>query len=305
MYMNDFMAGIDKHEIGMTLWENVDEPKAVLQVFHGMAEHIKRYDAFARYLNFLGLIVVGHDHRGHGDSKRVNLPYGYLGESGFDKVVEEGHMVTSYIKKKYPGLPIVLFAHSFGSFVAQKYICRYGQDIQALILSGSAMKKGIDIHLAYGIAKAQVMVYDDHKPGKLLDKLSFGAFNKRINNPKTAFDWLSSDPGSVDKYIKDPRCGQVSPLNFYSEFLGGLKGLYKTQALEAVPKNLPLLIVSGQDDPVGGYGKSLHKLRAMYNDLGLVDVTLNLYDGGRHELLNEVKAQEVFEDLGRWILSKI
>lgn len=305
MVQEIMLPGLDGYQLSVKIWDDVSSPKGVVQLFHGMAEHIKRYEHLAEFLNSKGLIVIGHDHRGHGDSKKDRKPLGYIGENGFRSVVEEGHMVTKYIKSNYHDLKIFLFAHSFGSFVAQSYICKYGDSIDGLILSGSAKKQGMDIHLGYGLGKLQRMLSNDMKPGKLLDKLSFTTFNKKIKPRRTQFDWLSTDEKAVDKYIDDPLSGYLAPLNFFVELSLGLINLYKKETLLSVPKSLPIFIVSGNDDPVGNYGKSLLALEEMYKSISISNVTLKLYDGCRHELINEKIYKDVFKDINEWIDNNI
>jgi alpha-beta hydrolase superfamily lysophospholipase len=297
MFDQKILEGMDKHEISMKLWTEVENPKGVVQIFHGMAEHIKRYDDFARFLNKNHYIVVGHDHRGHGDSVSESEILGYLGQSGFSNVLEDGYLVSKYIKTNYPNLPIYLFAHSFGSFIAQAYITKYGHELSGLILSGSAKKAGPLIDVALKLGQLQTLFVKDSKKAKFLDKLSFLGYNKKIQSPQTPFDWLSRDESQVKKYIDDPLCGFICTINFFKESSIGLKELYDMNQLKNIPKDLSIFILSGSDDPVGEYSKSVMSLRDQYKALNLSSVEMKLYKGGRHEMLNEINRLEVYEDV--------
>jgi len=297
------ITGYDGYMLSLRTWDQVEAPRGVVQLFHGMAEHISRYDEFARYLNKEGYVVVGHDHRGHGHSKKSDLPLGYLGPDGFNRVVDEGFLVTDHIKKKYPGKKLYLFAHSFGSFVGQKYACRYGDHLDGMILSGSAMKQGLDISLGRHLGNFHKILFTDKKPARFLDKVSFMTFNNKFKPARTDFDWLSTDSAQVDKYIGDPLCGYLCPINFFVELARGLSDLYNKKDLAKLPKTLPILMIAGQDDPVSNYGKTLEKLKDLYQDLGLERVDLTLYQGCRHELVNETIKGQVFERVGKWLKS--
>ena len=301
MFDQMVLQGINKHEISVKLWSKVENPKGVVQLFHGMAEHIKRYDDFATFLNNHGYVVIGHDHRGHGDSVSGNETLGYLGESGFSKVLEEGYMVTQYIKSRYPGAPLYLFAHSFGSFIGQDYITKYGHELSGVILSGSAKKSGPLIEIALKLAQFQTLLFKESKKAKFLDNLSFLGYNKNIDNPQTPFDWLSRDENQVNKYIQDPLCGFLCTINFYKESSKGLKTLYVADKLNKIPKNLPIFILSGSDDPVGEYSKSVKALRDQYIDLDMKNIQMKIYQGGRHEMINEINRQEVYKDVLEFI----
>ena len=297
MFDQMVLQGINKHEISVKLWSKVENPKGVVQLFHGMAEHIKRYDDFATFLNNHGYVVIGHDHRGHGDSVSGNETLGYLGESGFSKVLEEGYMVTQYIKSRYPGAPLYLFAHSFGSFIGQDYITKYGHELSGVILSGSAKKSGPLIDIALKLAQFQTLLFKESKKAKFLDNLSFLGYNKNIDNPQTPFDWLSRDENQVNKYIQDPLCGFLCTINFFKELSKGLKRLYDANKLNKIPKKLPIFILSGSDDPVGEYSKSVKALRDQYIYLDMKNIQMKIYQGGRHEMINEINRQEVYKDV--------
>lgn len=299
-----FIKGFLGSNIFLRVWDQLDNPKGLVQIFHGMAEHSKRYENFANFLNEKGYIVYANDHRGHGNSIFPNKPLAYIGQDGFNKIVEDENIISDYIRKKHKGLPLYIFAHSFGSFIGQEYIIKNSHKIDGIILSGSAKQDGLDIKAASLLAAIQNKLIDNEKPAKLIDKLSFGSYNDGIQDQRTKFDWLSRDKEEVDKYIADPLSGYISPINFYYNFFKGLRGLYKKDRLNSIDKKLPILVLSGDKDPVGKYGKSVKNLYDQYRDLDIRDTSLKLYEGGRHELLNEINKEEVYDYIYQWIKTR-
>ncbi|MHB8064391.1 MAG: alpha/beta hydrolase, partial [Ruminiclostridium sp.] len=295
----------DSHVISVYCWDRVENPRAVLQIFHGMAEHAGRYERFAKYLNTQGIVVIGNDHRGHGKTSQFNGKPGVIGQNGFYNIVEDEFMLTKMLKEKYPNTPIYVLAHSFGSFVGQEYITNYGSEIDGLILSGSAAQTGAEFKFAKILASIQAKLFGEEKEAKLLEKLSFGGYNKKIYNPSSGFDWISRDTEEVKKYDDDPFCGFTCSIGFYYYFTAGLINLYKKDKLAKIPKTLPIYIISGQDDPVGQYGQSVKKLYDIYQALGLSDLNVKLYQGSRHELLNELNRDEVTQDILKWINERL
>lgn len=295
----------DGHNISVYSWNEVEEPEAVLQIFHGMAEHAERYNRLARFLNSKGIIVIGNDHRGHGKTAQHNGKIGVIGKNGFYKIVEDEYMLTKQIKQQYDGIPVFILGHSFGSFVGQEYITRYGSEIAGIILSGTAAQVGAEVRLGKYLASIKARLTGEEKPARLIEILSFGTYNKRIVKPKTLFDWLSRDEAEVRKYIDDEYCGFTCSAGFYYYFLDAMLNLYKESKLGGIPKNLPVYILAGREDPVGGYGKKTEKLYDILRDLGLADLNMKLYKEARHEILNDINRQEVSEDILVWIKSHL
>jgi len=299
--LNINLTAKDNHVISVYCWDKVENPRAVLQIFHGMAEHAGRYDRLAKYLNTQGFVVFGDDHRGHGKTSQLNGKTGVIGKNGFYNIVEDEFMITKLLKQKYPNTPIYVLAHSFGSFIGQEYITKYGNQINGLILSGSAAQTGAEFRFAKILASFQVKLFGEEREAKFLDKLGFGSYNKRIANPSTGFDWLSCDTAEVKKYIDDKYCGFICSTGFYYYFTDGLLNLYKKEKMDKIPKTLPIYIIAGQQDPVGQYGQRVKKLYDIYKAIGVSDVEIKLYQGSRHEILNEVNRDEVTEDILKWI----
>ena len=288
-------------------WLPTEGPKAIFQIVHGMAEHGERYEEFAAYLCKKGFAVLVDDHIGHGKSINNDKDLGYFGErNGWNSFVEDEKALTELIKNEYPELPIVFFGHSMGSFIAREYIRRYGTDerIKAAIFCGSSGKNPaapIAVHLAGAIAKAK----GSRHRSKFIDKVAFGTYNNKIANPKTSFDWLTTDSGLVDKYIADKYCGFLFTAAGYKDLFTILSKVSGKDWYKEVDNNIPILLTAGEEDPVGLYGKGIKQI---YNDLteaGKKDVTLKLYPGMRHEILNEIGRPQVYEDIAAWSLSKI
>lgn len=288
-------------------WLPSDGAKAIIQIAHGMAEHGERYEEFAAYLCCKGFAVLVDDHVGHGKSVKSDNDLGYFGENGgWDAFVEDERSLTELIKAELSDLPIVFFGHSMGSFIAREYIRRYGNDerIKAAIFCGTSGKNpasAIAITLAGAIAKAK----GSRHRSKFIDKIAFGAYNKKIPDAKTSFDWLSTDSAIVEKYIADKYCGYLFTAVGYRDLFTILDRVSGKDWYSGVNKDIPVLLTSGEEDPVGLYGKGI---KQVYNDLKLADqkdVTLKLYPGMRHEILNEVDRAQVYQDIAAWTLSKI
>ncbi|MBK5240434.1 alpha/beta hydrolase [Clostridium sp.] len=290
-------------EIFVYRWlPNVEvQVKGIVQIAHGMAETAARYQGFARALTNDGFIVYANDHRGHGKTAGTIEKLGELGKDGFNSMVENMHGLNKIIKEENPNLPILLFGHSMGSFLTQRYICLYGSELKGAILSGSCGKQGVIIDIARLIAKGEIRKIGRSGKSNKLDKLSFGSYNNSFKPNRTAFDWLSRDNKEVDKYINDPFCGTVFTAGFFYDFLGGIKSIADNTQITKVPKGLPIYIISGEKDPVGKNGKGVLKLFNTYKEHGIVDLTYKLYKDGRHEILNEINKEEVILDIIKWL----
>ncbi|MEH7331130.1 lysophospholipase [Neobacillus drentensis] len=294
----------DGVEIFAKKWAAKSEirPKAIVQIAHGMAEHIDRYDAFAKELMSHDFIVYGNDHRGHGETAKLNNMSGYFAdEQGFKKVVEDMHALTMIIEKEFPGFPIILFGHSMGSFLSRRYIQLYGNRLAGVILSGTGGDPGIMGTIGKWIASREIKRKGAHSPSPLLNNLTFGSYNKNFKPTRTEFDWLSREKREVDKYIKDPMCGGIFSAGFFYDLLEGIAIINKRENLSMIPANLPIFLISGAKDPVGNNSKGPLKTYNAYKQVGIEEVSYKLYEDARHELLNETNREEVQADIIRWI----
>lgn len=276
--------------------------KGIVQISHGMAETAERYKRFAKVLTDNGYIVYIHDHRGHGKTAGEVENIGYLADNdGFNWLVKDLYTLTKIIKEENPHLPIFLFGHSMGSFAAQKYIMFHGNEINGLVLSGSNGKQGFLLTIGNYLAKRKAKKYGPRFKSKKINDLTFGSYNKSFEPTRTEFDWLSRDEKEVDKYIEDPYCGTIFTVGFYYDFTLGLKEIENKENINLVPKDLPIYIFSGDMDPVGKFGKGVMNLYNRYKKHGVKDLSLKLYKGGRHEMLNEINRDEVMDDVVKWL----
>ena len=296
-----FQTMSDGASLAVYTWLPEQQPKAVLHIVHGMAEHALRYDDFAKTACKRGFAVVASDHRGHGKTGSKSGLMGYLADGdGFRRVVEDQKEINAEIQKQYPALPAIIIGHSFGSFVTQEYIERYGTTVKAAVLIGSAGPNP-SVSVASLLASLNCVFKGRKSVAKFMNALVFGSYNNKIKNPHTAFDWLSRDATEVKKYIDDEYCGFVCTAGFFQDFIRGLKRLHTQEALKGIPADLPVLITAGSEDPVSNGGKTLKNLYRIYQDIGMQDVTLKLYENGRHEILNETNKEEVKADILGWI----
>ena len=279
-------------------WEDVKEPIGVVQIIHGMAEHIQRYDFFAEFLNYNGFIVVGMDTRGHGRTAVEGLGLGVVtrGDSFADTVADQIDL-AKHLKEKY-NLPLCLFGHSFGSFLSQSVIQRASDLLEGVILCGSAKQKGLDISVGRIVSKLQCAILGKDKPAKFITKVAFGGFDKKFAYDKMQNAWVCSNLDSVKKYNEDEWSGATASIGFFRSLFNGVKDLYEECNLDCIRKELKIFIISGDKDPVGGYGVKVQKLYDTYVDSGIKDVTIKLYPEKRHELLNEdIRDQVMFDAL--------
>lgn len=286
------------HSIEVYLWAPQGTPTAAIQIFHGLGEHSARYARFAQVALDRGYAVCAHDHRGHGPGAK-RLGY-FAPDSGWDLLVSDGHRVADYLKKKYPRSPVVLLGHSMGSYIAQSYAMQHGNELAALILSGSTWPARLQLRILRLLARILLLRHGKDGSSALLDGVGFGAFNKQFEPGRTELDWLSRDPVEVDAYIGDPLCGGPYTVGLWIDLLGGLLEISTDDAIRRIPSNLPLLICGGSEDPVGGM-TGMNKLSAHYQDTGHSQLSTRIYDGGRHEMLNETNRDEFTDDLLRWI----
>ena len=303
----------DGHEIQTFIWPNKNA-KAWVHIFHGMAEHAKRYDRFAKALVAQGFAVVAHNHRGHGTSNTTVLGQ-FAEQDGWQKVLKDLEAVRADICDNPPQtieqhsdhpinqtkLPYYILGHSMGSFIAQSYLVGNAREIDGVILSASNFQNVFMSHAGKQVANIEAIRLGSDKPSKLLQFLSFGSFNNHFKPTRTEYDWLSRDTKEVDKYVDDSLCGFACSISLWQDFLDALAQLFIKGSLGKVQKNLPILIIGGDKDPVGLMGKGLTKLAQSYQEAGQQKVTFKVYPDARHELLNETNRPEILEDIFTWL----
>ena len=282
------------------------QPRAVIQIAHGIAEHINRYDNFAAFLADNGFVVVGNDHLGHGKSIQSPEEQGIFAEAdGWNRVVEDMDRLHDLMRSEYPGLPYIFFGHSMGSFLTRTYLIRHPDQYDAAIISGTGHQAKPLVFAGNAAAGLMVKMKGPRADGQALNDMAFGSYCKKIPDPRTPFDWLSRDPAQVDKYIADPLCGFVAKVSLYRDMMQGVKFITNQQNINAMSKEQPIYFMSGQDDPVGDYGVGVDKAYKAFCRAGLKDVTIRLYPGGRHEMLNEINKADVYRDILNWLNSKL
>lgn len=296
-----------KHKLHAIRWiPESSKPVCIVQIIHGMAEYIDRYDEFARFLAGKGILVVGDDHLGHGKSVQIGEPYGYFcKEDAATVLVRDEHRLKKLTQELYPGVPYIIFGHSMGAFIARNYLLRYGTGIQGAVICGTGMKTKATLAAGKAVAALQRLFCGDQHVSRLLDKLAFGAYNKRVKNPETSFDWISRNRENVQRYMADPLCGFTFTVNGFRTMFDLIGNLLEQEELARMPKELPVFFIAGEADPVGDYGESVKKVCQSFQELGMEKVQLKLYPEERHEILNEEARQEIYMDVYRWILQRI
>ncbi len=291
----------DSHVLYYHVWQPEGQIKAILHIQHGMAEHSARYDDFAKYLNTKGIKVYAQDHRGHGYTGEKEL-LGFFAEvNGWDKVLSDAKELSTKISKDNPGVPLFLMGHSMGSFIARALTANYSQLYSASIIMGTGASPGIKGRIGKSLAKNSIKKNGAHFLNQKLNDMSFGSYNDKFDPKGSAFQWLSRDEKEVEKYEKDPWCGFVCTSSFYLDLLNGIFMANNLNLAKKIPQNYPLLLISGSNDPVGGYGKGVKKVKAFYEKAGLKNITLNLIDGARHEVLNELDKKTTYEYISNWL----
>ena len=302
-----FLSSDKRTQLHGMLWDVQEVPvRAVLQICHGVAEHIARYDKFARALNERGIVVAGHDHLGHGKS----LPEGdtpvYSGEGNtWDTVVDDIYVLHQRLRQRYPDVPLCIMGHSMGSFLTRTYLIRYPGTVKAAVIMGTGWQSRAAINGGLALANAIAAVSGESTTSDVVTELAFGGYNKLFAPNRTKVDWLSADEENVDAYIADPMCGADATVGLFRQMLHGIRFNQRMSHLRRMDREVPVLFVSGDKDPVGGCGKGVVQTYEAFKVAGMRDCTLKLYPELRHEILNErAYAGEITEDIASWLLRK-
>lgn len=276
------------------------EPRGVIQIAHGMAEHAGRYSHLAEKLTGQGFAVLANDHQGHGQTD-PDHPGFISGENGFEKMVDNIADVKKTVEKRFPGLPRFLFGHSMGSFLLQRHLQRAEDQPVGVIYSGSNGRPPGFIRIGILFSKFLMKMFGPDAKSPLLNKLSFGAFNKPFEPARTEFDWLSRDESEVDQYIKDPKCGFICSTSFYHDLFRGLVDLHRYTPFTGYTGDAQIFIQSGSQDPVSEMGKGIDRLKQSIMLSGSANPEIKLYEGARHEIYHETNREEVIGDLLDWL----
>ena len=280
--------------------------RGIVQIAHGIAEHVERYDAFAQFLAGKGFLVVANDHLGHGQSISSQEDLGFFGETGgWNLAVSDMHKLFEITHEKHSGLPYFLFGHSMGSFLARTYIIRYPDDLAGAVICGTGQQSGLIVAGGKMMGGMECRKHGPRYKSEKLNAMAFGSYNKGYAEKLTDYDWLSRDPAVVDRYIADPLCGFIPSAGLFTDMMCGLQFIGKAANLTAMKKTLPVLLIAGDKDPVGENGKGVRRVYEMFRKAGMQDVTMKLYPDCRHEILNELNKDEVMSDVDTWLESKL
>lgn len=301
-----FNSSTGKNKIHARMCVPDAEPRAIVQIIHGIAEYIDRYDEFMSFLADNGIIAVGTDHLGHGKSIESEEQTGFFAyDNGWDYAVRDEEVLRLAMHENYPELPIIVFGHSMGSFMARTLLIRYPDAFNAAIISGTGNQGAALVNGGLFMGNLVTGLKGAHHYSKFLNNLAFGNYNKMYDNPKTEYDWLSRDEANVQKYIDDPLCGFIPSCSLFRDMMTGVKFITNKKNLTAMNKDMPVYFMSGDMDPVGECGKGVQKAYNNFLEAGMKDVSIKLYPGGRHEMLNEINKDEVYTDILTWLGSKI
>ena len=281
------------------------EVRGIVQISHGMCEYFTRYTSFAKYLCSLGFIVCGNDHLGHGSSVPPSGALGFFGHhDGWNVLVEDVHSLTQIMKNRWPNLPYFLLGHSMGSMISRIYLSRFGDQIDGCILSGSPSANpmaGFGIQLANSVVHCHGPMYRS----VLLSNLVFKHYTSRIEDCQSSFDWLTRNHSVVALYQSDTKCNFIFTASGFRDLFTLVHNCNRLNTIRNTPRTLPILFVSGSADPVGNYGNGVKKIVAAYRASGCKNITSILYKDARHEVLNEINQDEVYNDINQWLSMQV
>lgn len=295
-----WLTASDGASLHVNRWSGDAQPRAVVMVAHGMAEHGGRYARLGQALVAAGLELYVHDQRGHGRTAQHGILGLYAEHDGWSKVIGDLASLNHHIRQQHPQAPIFLLGHSMGSYIGQAYLMQHSCSLQGAILSGSNYQPVSLYRSGALVARLERWRQGANGRSALIEFLSFGSFNKAFKPNRTAFDWLSRDPDEVDKYVNDPLCGFRCTNQLWLDLLGGLQNITPVKHLAQIDPDLPLLVVGGARDPVSD-GRRLDDLARALREAGIKDVQLKIYPDARHELLNETNRDEVTAHLLDWL----
>ena len=290
-----------KGQIHYCRWMPEGEIKGILQIIHGIAEFVERYDDFANYLNAQGYLVVAEDHMGHGQSIEGGSTQGFF-HGGWFAAVNDSLKLMKDTMAQYPGIPYVLFGHSMGSFMARTILARYPDcGIDAAVICGTGWLPRAPLPLLIRTVEGICRKTGEENVSEKLQSMVFGGYNKEIEEPRTPCDWLTRDEAIVDEYVAHPLCGFTPACGLLRDMMKGIYYIEQDKNLKNMKKHLPVLFIAGEEDPVGPYGKGVERAAKEFKKAGMINVSCKLYPECRHEILNELNKQEVYEDLVNWM----
>lgn len=297
-----FKSSDGKTDIHAVEWVPEGEPKAILQLCHGMAEYIERYHDFAEFLTRHGFYVIGHDHLGHGKTVTNSKRLGYFHEEkGNEYVLEDIHRVRKLTEEKYPHVPYFIMGHSMGSFLVRQYLGAYRHNFAGAIIMGTGDQPNLLLGAGQFICKLIAKCKGWDYRSKLVHGMAAGGYNKRFQKETDTSGWLSRNPETARKYGNDPLCGYMFTVNGYYHMFRGMLKMNKQEKAGKIVLSLPIFFVAGYEDPVGDFGKGVEKVYERYQDRGMRALQIKLYDDARHEILNDYCKEQVYGDLLAWL----
>lgn len=276
-------------------------PAAIVQLVHGMAEHIDRYADFARFLTEAGIGVCAENHIGHGATAPTAEELGHMPPDGKRILIADVHALRTSVQETYAGVPYFLFGHSMGSFITRAYLARHGAGLAGAVICGTGNQPLALSRAGHALAMLLCHLKGADYRSPLLDSMGAGGFARAIENPRTSLDWISVDPAVVDAYLADEMCGQMFSVGAYATLTSLTGEVVTLECARRVPPQLPLLFIAGAQDPVGDCGKGVKAAADLARKAGSRDVRLTLYEGMRHEILNEPEKARVYQDVLAWL----
>ena len=302
MSESTFLSSDGKTQLYYRVYLPEDEAVGIVQLVHGIAEHISRYDDFANFLADHGYIVAGHDQLGHGMSSLNESTLGFFSEKdGWEKAVEDIHTLHNIVAERFPGKPYIIFGHSMGSFLARTYLIQYKSGLDGAIISGTGQQSRALVTGGRLMSALEMRRHGATYKSTLLNNMAFGSYTKKLGHVRTPSDWLSRDESVVDQYIEDPLSGFVPSAGLLHDMMEGIEFISKPKNIAKMKKDLPILFFSGDCDPVGEQGRGVTRAYKAFRKAGMTSVTMKLYHGGRHEMLNEINKDEVYQDILHWL----
>lgn len=297
-----FLSTNHKNLLHCIMWKPDKPIKAILQISHGMTEHLEKYNDFASYMAENGVLVVGNDHLGHGKSVTDKKDLGFFdAKNPSATLVNDLFKLTKNIKNKFPKVPYFLLGHSMGSFIARRYIMTYGKYLDGALILGTGNQPKFELNFGRLLVNIGIKIFGAHYTAKIIDKITFFTYNKKFKDIKTGSEWLTKDNVFIAKFADDPTCHFTFTLNGFNTLFSTINYIEKRENIKKIPKELPIILLSGKDDPVGNYGKAVKKVYRIYKRAKIKDISIKLYDDDRHEILNELNKYDVYNDILEWL----
>lgn len=291
-------------KLSAVIWTLDDAPRLILQIAHGMTEHMGRYEKLAEALNARGIAVAGFDLRGHGENPG-DKKIASFGEGGWVKSMEDMHLFHEELRRRFPGVPQFMLGFSLGSFLLREYLGLYPDGISGAVIMGTGEQPGPVLSIMDAIVGTQVKKSGFDGTTPLVQKLSFDTYNQKFSPTRTRSDWLCADQGELDLYLQDALCREDISSGLFREMLCAMKRTGGRDAYEKWRKDMPVLLLSGAEDPVGDAGKGVQRVETAMRKAGMKDVQMKLYPGARHDLLHEKmsgSAEAVRDLIAEWLL---